>query len=90
MIKFLKKLFGYERLTGRVIHMEQHRSWGDHIQWVDFAKPNHKVFGHMPNKPRVGDELRSKEKRFRFDSVKYESNPSDMFFADLSEITSDK
>ena len=71
--------------------------WGDHISWgntdfsnVNLNKDTIEVYGHKPNKPRVGDTMIAEFKKsfikFEFVSVEYPGDPQDMFFGKVKAI----
>ena len=75
--------------TGRIINMWDHNGWGNSVRWFDWDKRH--VYGHLQNRPKVGDELRCEMEsgqiaRFLFTSVELQTNPNDMFFAYLTDI----
>ncbi len=92
MITLFKRLFKKDnsvRLTGRVINMWQHKSWGDNIFFNDYEKRS--ITGWLYKRPVVGDEIRAgmesgKIGRFCVTEVQYMSDPSDMFFCTVSDI----
>ena len=67
-----------------------HGGWGHHIEWwEDFS--NREVWGHLPDRPEVGDYLEAEMKSgkkaiFRFVSVDYKSDPPDMFFGKVEDV----
>jgi len=74
-----------------------HSGWGNHIEWInsdfsniDFNTDLIEVYGHMPNKPKVGDTLMGEFQRsfikFEFVEVSYPGNPPDMFFGKVKTI----
>jgi hypothetical protein len=62
--------------------------WGHHVEWFNFEK--RRIWGHKTPLPKVGDfvdcDMQSGQ-RCRFEIIKVEgqSNPRDMFFADVSD-----
>ena len=75
-----------------------HGGWGDHIEWLDSdqfkvaptPKTLYRVYGHSPNIPTKGQTLVGEFTRtfmkFEFVNVNRETDPSDMFFADVKII----
>ncbi len=69
-----------------------HGGWGHHCEWKDWD--TRQVWGHLPEKPKVGDYLESKLKGgkalFRFCDVEYMRDPPDMFFATVEDLGYDR
>jgi hypothetical protein len=76
-----------------------HAGWGHHIEWFhpeEFNVPfldgrQFSVYGLLPGKlPKKGDTLLGEFQRswilFRFDEVKREFDPPDMFFGKVSVV----
>ena len=77
------------KYTGRVINMWEHNGWGDSMYFISFQ--GRRVTGHMWQKPRIGDELRSRMKsgkvaRFLVVSVDNPGDPPDQFFCTVSDL----
>lgn len=86
-------LFGFmskkPKLTGRQINMWEHSGWGNSINWWDFAK--RRVYGHMDQRPKVGDIINAKMKsgkvgQFVVSEVEYMRDPPDQFFCTVSDL----
>lgn len=82
---FKKKL----QMTGYVYEAKKHTGWGDAINWSSFEK--RRIYGHLQRKPEIGDEIvfdmkTGKQARFAVINVTHESDPPDMFFADVMDI----
>jgi len=77
-------------MSGKVvINMWEHKSWGDNILWFNWKR--RRLVGWMTPIPKVGDEVRCKMRsgkigRFEIVKVEPQSNPRDMFFADVRDI----
>ncbi|MDC0644026.1 hypothetical protein OAP32_00450 [Crocinitomicaceae bacterium] len=89
MLKKLIKYFSKDIPRGRVIHMQDHTSWGDVIHWSNW--PELKVHGHMRPRIKPGDILTcdfvSGDKlEFQFTSVDYCLDPRDQFFGKVKYI----
>jgi hypothetical protein len=73
----------------QVIVMEDHKSWGNAIQWRDYEKQQ--LWGHLTPRPAVGDEVLCELKSgrigvFKIIDVDYTEDPQDMFFATTEPI----
>lgn len=93
ILNYLKQKFTkikYSNFTpAKVWEMDKHTSWGNSIIWLDFEK--RKLSGHTTPRPQNGDELRcemnsGKIARFEIKKVEYFRDPSDMWFAEASDI----
>lgn len=75
--------------TGRIINMWKHTGWGNSISFTDWEK--RRLVGHLPNRPKIGDEIRSKMEsgeigRFLVSEVEYCRDPKDMFFCTVKDL----
>ncbi len=73
----------------RIIRMEDHTGWGNHIGWFDFD--SRRVDGHMSPIPEVGDYIIAKMQSgkrgvFEIIQVKWCVDPHDQFFATVKDI----
>jgi len=72
-----------------ILNLWEHNGWGDSINWFNFA--TRKINGHLQERIKIGDEIRSKMgsgkiARFKVKEIKQMLDPSDQFFATLSDI----
>jgi hypothetical protein len=73
----------------RIISMWEHSGWGNLINWMDWYE--RKVYGFMTPTPKEGDILRAKMEngkiaKFEFIHVEVMLDPSDQFFATVSDL----
>ena len=74
----------------KVVNIWEHKHWGDNIHWKDWSE--RKLIGFSkPNEYDKGTEFRDKMMsgkiaRFKVMKIKYESNPPDMFTAEVKDI----
>lgn len=72
-----------------IINVWEHNGWGDAIDWFDYER--RQLYGHLMQKPKVGDEIRAKMQsgrigRFEVIEANYPGNPADMFFCKVKDI----
>lgn len=88
-IKALKKHYSYIKTDAKTWNMWDHSGWGDSLHWSDWDR--RRLYGFLKEPPKIGDILRSKMEsgkiaRFVFTNVEILKDPSDMFFANVSDL----
>jgi hypothetical protein len=83
------KIISEKDLEGkRIIKIWEHESWGNSISWNKYE--DRRIYGFLYRLPNEGDVIMSKMVSgkigcFKISSIKYCNDPSDMFFATVSD-----
>ena len=82
------KKFVFPRPTGYIYHAENHKGWGNAINFSNFENGIGRGHGHLDRRPENGDFIQAKtdqNRRINFlvHNAEWCDDPSDMWFCDL-------
>lgn len=88
--QFISRLyFPKKELTGKVWDMDEHRSWGNNIQWSNI--PDLKLVGWTTPRIKIGDEVLSetqsgKTMRYAVIDTEHAHGVDDMWWAHVEQL----